>query len=220
MIRTARLVLAKDLRIEWRSRVLAWQVLPFAAIALVLCALAVGPDAATLRRDAPGLFYLVMLLTSLLMIGRAQSIEAPNGTRSSIQMLGLDAAGVFLGKAAALFVELLGTGVLLLAGVVLVLHTPLARTAEAAPGVALALGAVAAGGTIYGALVGDARANVTLLPVVALPPFAGLLIVAEKAFTSALDGGALTRWLVFLAIALAAYSAVGVLLYGVAEDSA
>jgi heme exporter protein B len=216
---TAWLVAGKDLRIEWRSRVLLWQVVPFAVIALVLSGLAVGPSAAEMRRVAPGIFYLVTLLVSLLIIGRAQGVEAPVGTRTSVRMLALDPAGVFLGKSLALFVELVGTSLVVLAGVVLVLHAPLRGTVVALPGVLLALGALAAAGTIYGALVGDARASATLLPIIALPPFAGILIVGEKAFASALVGGALARWLAFLALALAAYLALGVLLYGVAEES-
>ena len=48
------LVAGKDLRIEARSRVALWQVVPFALLVLVLLAFAIGPDAAALRRAAPG----------------------------------------------------------------------------------------------------------------------------------------------------------------------
>lgn len=219
MWRIAVLVAAKDLRVEWRSRVLLWQILPFAIIALLLCGLAVGPNVSAMRQAAPGLFYLVTVLATLLLIGRSRAIEAPSGTASSVRMLGLDPSGVFLGKALALFVELTVTATLLLGGVVLVLHAPLAGTAQAAPGVVLALGAMAAAGTTYGALVGDSRAHVTLLPIIVLPPFAAILIVGEKAFAAALSGGAVARWLVFLSLAFAAYAAVGLLFYGVAEES-
>jgi heme exporter protein B len=219
MIGTARVVALKDLRVEWRSRILLWQVIPFAVIALVLFGLAVGPNEGEMRKVAPGLFYLVTLLVALLMIGRSQAVEAPSGTRTSVAMLGLDPAGVFLGKSLALFVELIGAAVLLLGGVVLALHVPLGAAFSATPSVALALAALAAGGTIYGALVGDTAAHATLLPIIALPPFAAILIVGEKAFASAVVGGALARWLLLLALAVVAYLGVGVLLYGVAEES-
>lgn len=219
MLRTAWLVAGKDLRIERRSRVLLWQVLPFATIALLLAGLAVGPNVAAMRHAAPGLFYLVILLVTLMMIGRSQSVEAPSGTRTSVMMLGLDAGGVFLGKALALFIELTLTGVVLLAGVVLVLHAPLSGAASALPSVVLALAALAASGTIFGALIGDSNGHATLLPIIALPPFAGILIIGEKSFASALTGDSVLRWLVFLTIALAAYVALGVLLYGIAEES-
>ena len=219
MWRVAVAVALKDLRIERQSRVLLWQVLPFAVIALVLCALAVGPSPSVLRRDSPGLFYLVLLLVTLLVIGRAHTLEAPTGTRSSVRMLGLDPAGVFLGKTAALFVELLIVATLLLTGVTLLLHAPLMGTVAAVPGIVLSLGALAAGGTLFGALSGDSPAHATLLPVIALPPFAGILIVGERAFAHEINGGGVAQWLIFLGIALVAYLALGVLLYGVAEES-
>jgi len=43
MFRVAWLVAKKDLRIELRSRVLLWQVVPFGAMALLLAGLALGP---------------------------------------------------------------------------------------------------------------------------------------------------------------------------------
>lgn len=219
MIGLALLVAAKDLRIEWRSRVLLWQVLPFAVMALLLAALAVGPSSVEMRRVAPGVFYLVVLLASLLIIGRSHAVEQPVGTRTSVRMLGLDPAAAFLGKTLALFVELVATGLVVAAGGVLLLHAPLAGTAEAAPGMLLSLAALAAGGTLYGALVGDSSSQNTLLPIIALPPFAAILVLGEKAYASSLDGGALARWLISLGVAAVAYLALGTLLYGVSEES-
>ena len=97
MIRTAKLVARKDLRIELRSRVLAWQVLPFGVMALLLCGLALGPNAAGRSHAGPGLFYIVVTLMALLMINRSQAIESNKGTKVSVATLGLDPAGVFLG---------------------------------------------------------------------------------------------------------------------------
>ena len=141
MIATALLVAAKDLRIELRSRVLAWQVVPFGVLALLLCGLALGPRQAGHSSAGPGLYYLVILLVTLLMINRSQAVERTAGTRASIATLGLDPAGVFLGKALALAVELWVTGLVLLAGSVLVLHTALHGAILALPSVLVALAA-------------------------------------------------------------------------------
>lgn len=220
MIRVALLVAGKDLRVELRSRVLLWQVLPFGVIALLLSGLAVGPRASVTRNAAPGLFFVVILLVALLMIGRSHSVESRSGTRSSIKMLGLDPAGVFLGKALALFVTLGAASLVLLGGVVVLMHAPFAATLHALGPIALALGSISAGGTLYGVLVGDAEGQATLLPVVALPPLAGILVAGEKAFAACITGTSLVRWVIFLAVGLIAYLAVGILLYGVAEESA
>ena len=135
MIRTALLVAGKDLRIERRSRVLLWQVVPFGVMALLLSGLALGPDAAGHSKAAPGLFYLVVVLVALLMINRSHAIEARPGTRASIQTLGLDPAGVFVGKSLALCVELWASALVLLAGSVVVLHTQLHGTLVALPSI-------------------------------------------------------------------------------------
>ena len=217
MIRVAWLVARKDLRIEARSRVLLWQVVPFGVMALVLAGLALGPSDSSRASAAPGMFYLVMLLVALLVITRSQAIERTPGTRASVATLGLDPAGVFLGKSLALAIELWGIAAVLLAGTVLFLHTGLAGTLRASPSVVVVLGALAGAGTLYGAL--SAGAASTLLPVLSLPGFAPLLIAGERSYQSALHGGALWQWWVIALVALVAYLGAGILLYGVLEES-
>jgi heme exporter protein B len=218
VIRTALLVAGKDLRIEMRSRVLLWQVVPFGVIALLLCGLALGPAHAGDSPAGPGLYYLVTLLVTLLMINRSQAVERTPGTKSSIATLGLDPAGVFLGKSLALAVELWVTGLVLLAGAVLVLHTALHGSIIALPSIFVTLGALAAAGTLYGALTAGGDTTATLLPVLCLPAFAPLLIAGERSFYDALHGGSLLGWWVIVVVALVAYVAMGILLYGVLDD--
>ncbi len=55
MIRVALLVAGKDLRIERRSRLLLWQVVPFGVMALLLSGLPLGPTQAGHSPAAPGL---------------------------------------------------------------------------------------------------------------------------------------------------------------------
>ncbi|HQT99450.1 MAG TPA: heme exporter protein CcmB [Acidimicrobiales bacterium] len=219
MIRVALLVARKDLRIEGRSRVLLWQVVPFGAMALLLAGLALGPTQAGHSSAAPGLFYLVMLFVTLLMVARSRAIESRPGTRASIDTLGLDPASIFLGKALALAVELWVTGALLLAGTVVVLHTSLHGTLVGAPNVVVTLAALAAAGVLHGALSGSSEGAATLLPMLSLPAFSPLLIAGERAYSAALHGGALWEWWTISLVALAAYLGLGVLLYGVLEES-
>ncbi len=217
MIRVALLVAGKDLRIEARSRVLLWQVVPFGVIALVLAGLAMGPTRAGSSGAGPGLFYLVLVLVALLMITRSHGLERSAGTRSSVATLGLDPAGVFLGKSLALFVELASAAVVLASGAVVLLHTSLAGTLRASPSIVLALAALSAAGTLYGALsAGEGAA--TLLPLVALPAMTPLLIAGERAYSAALSGAGLLQWWLILGTALVAYLGLGILLYGVLED--
>ena len=218
MIATAWLVARKDLLIEARSRVLIWQVVPFGVMALLLSGLALGPTRAGHSGAGPGLFYLVTLLVAILMINRNRAIESSPGTHASVATLGLDPAGVFLGKTLALAVELWVTAAVLRAGAVLVLHLPLRATASAAPSVLVTVAALAAAGTLYGALTGG-DASATLLPVLSLPAFAPLLIAGERSLSAAVTHQGLWQWWVLDAVALVAYLAVGILLYAVLEET-
>jgi heme exporter protein B len=117
MWRDALLVAGKDLRIEARSRVALWQVVPFAVLVLVLLAFAIGPDAAPLHHAAPGIFWIAVLFSTVLAIQRSVAIESGEGTRDGLRLSGIDPAGIFLGKAAAVAVQLVVLQLVLWVGV-------------------------------------------------------------------------------------------------------
>lgn len=218
MWRDALLVAGKDLRLELRSRIGLNQVAPFALLVLVLFAFALDPDRGVLERAAAGLFWVTVLLSSLLAVQRSSSVESADGVRDSLRLSGLDPAGVFLGKAAALAVQLavlevvLGFGVVVLYGVRLQDVGTLLATAVAAT-----IG-LAAAGTVYGALAAGLRVRETLLPLLVLPVVAPVLIAATRASEAALTGLAVevapAAWLRLLAVFAVVYLAFGVAAYG------
>jgi heme exporter protein B len=211
-----RLVAAKDLRIEARSRVLLAQVLPFGAIVVLLFAFALDPDRGILARVAPGLFWIAVLLASLLAIGRAFAVEQAHGARDGLRLAGIDPTSVFLGKAVAIVAQLLllelvlGIAVVVLYGVDL--HGGLVLVAAAA---AATLG-LASTGTLYGVLAAGLRARETLLPLLLLPVLAPVMLGATRAFEDALDGatGDAWPWVALLAVFALLYTGVGMLAFG------
>ena len=104
--REAAVVAGKDLRIEARARVALGQILPFGLIVILLFAFALDPDRGVLTRVAPGLFWIAVLLATLLAVGRAFAIETHHNARDGLRMAGLDGGAIFLGKAAAIAVQL------------------------------------------------------------------------------------------------------------------
>ena len=83
--RIARLVAAKDLRIERRSRVLTNQVLPFAGVTMVMFAFAL--DASNLlERVAPGLVWLATLFSLLLLVQRSFAVESDDGALDALRV--------------------------------------------------------------------------------------------------------------------------------------
>ena len=117
VLRDAALLVGKDLRLEWRSKVTVGQLLPFALLVLVLFAFALDPDRTILDEATPGLFWLAVLFSTLLAIQRAFAVETADGIVDALRLSGLDPAGIFLGKAAGIALHLLTVEVALLVGV-------------------------------------------------------------------------------------------------------
>ncbi len=220
MFRVARLIAAKDLRIELRSRVVTNQVLPFAAIVMVMFAFALDTDE-VIERVAPGLVWLATLFSLLILVQRSFAIETADGATDAMRAAGVDLAGIFLGKSMALAAQLavlelvlLTTAVVLYGaelragGVVLLVTTFVAATC----GLALV-------GTLYGGLAAGVRGRETLLPLLLLPVVAPVLIGATRATEAALGTrGAVVSdgwpWLGLLAVFAALFGVGGTLAFG------
>jgi len=194
VFRDASLMAGKDLRIELRSRVTLQQVLPFAVLVLILFGIALDPDRGVLGRASGGLFWVTVLFCALLAIQRAFTIEAADGGRDALRLSGLDPAGIFLGKAAAIAAQLVAVEVLLAAGVVIMYGTEVTGVPLLLATCLAATAGLAAAGTLYGVLAAGLRVRETLLPILLLPVLTPVLIGATKAFEAALGGVAADGW--------------------------
>ncbi len=221
MWRDALLVAGRDLRIELRTRVGLWQVLPFALLTLLLFAFALGPKPGLLAEAAPGLFWLSILLSVVLAAQRSIAVEGTRATREGSRLLGLDPAGIFLGKMLALLVEVLLLEAVLLVGVLIVFHVLVTAWATLIASCVLAAIGLCAASILYGSLAGEARIRATLLPVLLLPITAPVLIAGAKAFDASVvtGSGSGARWLGILAVFALVYTALGIVLYGPLEES-
>ena len=144
----ARSVAAKDLRIEVRGRYGIGVVLPFAATLLIAFGLSLGPGRTLLRDTAPGLLWLSMLFASVLAFRRSYESEGEDGALEGLLLSPVDKAAVFLGKAAAVAVQLVVLEVL-----VVLLVAGLFGLSLAERPVQLA------GALVLGGAVGEARAQ-------------------------------------------------------------
>lgn len=212
LLHDARLVAGKDLRLEWRSRVIISQVVPFAVLVLVLFGFALDPDRRLLGQATPGLFWLAVLFSTLLALQRAFAVEAADGVTDALRLSGLDPAGIFLGKAAGIAIHLVALQVVLLAGVTVfygtVPHGPLLLAATCVAATA----GLAAVGSIYGVLSSGLRVRDTLLPLLMLPVVAPVLIAASQAFTAAYEHSSSEgwRWFALLMVFACLYLAIGI----------
>ena len=186
----ARLVAVKDLRIELRSRVLLNQVLPFAAIVMVLFAFALDKDD-LLTRVAPGLVWLATLFSMLVVVQRSFAVEAADGALDALRTAGVPAQGIFFGKAIALALQLLVLETLLFAAAFVLYSSRFSGSGVAllitsALAASCGLGVV---GTLYGGLTTGTKGRESLLPLLLLPVVAPVLIGATRATEAALGVG-------------------------------
>ncbi|MGA7758288.1 MAG: heme exporter protein CcmB [Ilumatobacteraceae bacterium] len=218
--RIARLVAAKDLRIEWHSRVLTNQVLPFAAVTMVIFAFALDAEV-VLERVAPGLIWLATLFSMLVLVQRSFAVEVDDGALDALRVAGVDPRAIFLGKTVALGVQLLVLEVVLLfAAVVLYRQTvPIGGLVLLVTTLTSATCGLAAVGTLYGGLAAGFRGRETLLPLLTLPAVAPVLIGATRAVEAALGtAGAVVSdgwpWVGLLAVFAVAFGVGGALAFG------
>jgi len=218
--RIAQLVAAKDLRVEWRSRVLLNQVLPFAGLVMVLFAFALDNDAA-LTRVAPGLVWLATMFSLLVVVQRSFAVETADGALDALQVAGVRPGGIFLGKSLALAAQLLALEVVLVLAALILYDASLAGSGVVllvTTCVAATLG-LAFVGTLYGGLAAGAKGRETLVPLLMLPVVAPVLIGATRATEAALgtdnaspsDGW---PWIGLLALFAVVFGAGGTLAFG------
>ncbi len=223
MWRDALLVAGKDLRIEARSRVALAQVVPFGIVALVLFAFALGPDRSLMVKGTPGLFWVAALFCTVLSVQRSVAVESIDGSRDGLRLSGLDPAGLFLGKAAAIAVQLLVLELVLGVGVVLLYGADVRTPWLLASSCLLGTVGLAATGTLYGTLSSGLRVKETLLPFLFLPVAAPVLLAGTRVWQAAMAGGTASYanpWLHLLVVFDAVYVALGVLIFGPVLEAA
>ena len=218
--RIARAVAAKDLRIELRSRVVTNQVLPFSGLVMVMFAFALDNDD-VLQRTAGGLVWLATLFSLFILVQRTFAVETYDGALDSLRVAGVNPQGIFIGKSAALFVQLL-----MLESVLFIAAVVLYRVNVNGSGAVLlvtcilcATAGLAFVGTLYGGLTAGARGRETLLPLLLLPVVAPVLICATRATESAFRSGGVTvgegwPWVGVLAVFAAVFGLGGLLSFG------
>jgi len=216
VFRDAVLLAEKDLRLELRSRIALGQIVPFALLVLLLFAFAVDPDRGLLSSLTAGLFWIAVLFSAVLAIQRSFAVESGDGIVESLRMSGLDPAGIFLGKALAITLQLLVVEVVLAFGVTIFYGAELDGLFLLVATALVATTALVAPGTIYGALAAGDNARETILPLLFLPVVAPVLIGATEAFGAALGGSSSEgwSWLALLAVFAVIYTAFGLLAFG------
>jgi heme exporter protein B len=176
-----------------------------------------------MAKGAPGLFWVAVLFCTVLAVQRSVSVESADGARDGLRLSGLDPAGLFLGKSAAVAAQLLVLEAVLGLGVVLLYGAKIEAPWLIVASCLFGTVGLAATGTLYGALSAGLRVKETLLPFLLLPIVAPVLLAGTRIWQAASAGGIPsdgTQWLRLLLVFDAVYVALGVVIYGPILESA
>ncbi|MBW2282252.1 MAG: heme exporter protein CcmB [Deltaproteobacteria bacterium] len=203
--RVAAAVLGKDLRLDLRSKDRLGHMAVFSALVVVLLSISLPPAKRAATLWIPALMWVVFLFTSLLGLSRSFLAETAGGALATLSGAPCDRGWIFLGKAGANFVALLGVEIWTAVLFSVFLGVDWSRAVGPALGVAL-LGAagLASVGTLLSALSATARFREFLLPVLLFPLILPVLVFASQATADALAEGAV-RGLHWGALALYAW---------------
>lgn len=181
--------LAKDLRIEWRSRDAINSMLFFALLVVVLFSLAFDPHGPFARQIAGGVLCVAMLFASVSALNQAWAREIRHQVLDAQRMAPASGAEMFLAKVLAnfLFVSIVQA---LLAPVFLVFYNLRVEGQAWQLLLVLPLGtwALVANGTFFAALSIRSRNRELLLPLILFPIFIPALLAMVLAATSILTG--------------------------------
>jgi len=199
--KAAAILLAKELRLEFRTRELLTGTVIFVLVVIVLFSFAFDPTSADSRRYGPGLLWIAFLFAGSLMLHPSFAREHANQTLDALRMAPISAFAILLGKTLANFTFLAIAEIVLVPVFAVLYNVPLAAVAGRLA-LVLALGTLGLviTGTVFSAVSAHARMRELLLPLLLLPILAPLLIAAVEATSSLFaQQPALDRtWLTFL----------------------
>jgi heme exporter protein B len=178
--------LAKDLRIEWRSKEAINSMLFFSLLVVVLFSLAFDPTAFVSRQISGGILCVAILFASVTALNQAWTRELRHEALDALRMTPAPASSLFLAKALAnfLFVSLVEIILAPLFAIFYNLH-PLGQTWLLLLVVPLGTWALVVNGTFFAALSMRTRSRELLLPLLLFPIFIPALLGMVEA-TSAI----------------------------------
>jgi len=181
--------LAKDLRIEWRSRDSITSMLFFSLLVVVVFSFAFEPTAAVSRQVAGGILWIVLLFASTSALNQSWTREQRNHVLDAQRMTPSAASALFLGKALGNFIFVTVVE-LVLAPIFTVFYNLHALGQPWLLLLVLPLGtwAIVSNGTFFAALGLRTRNREMMLPLVLFPISIPALLAMIQATTAILTG--------------------------------
>jgi heme exporter protein B len=187
------IVLAKDLRIEVRTREIVTTAGFFAVLVAIMTSASFFTGPKTTERVGPGVIWLAVAFSSVLALGRTWQREREESALLSLLVAPIPRGAIFLGKALGVMAFVIVCELLLVPIVALLFQIDLTAIAgHLALVMVLGTAGVAAMGTLFGAMTVRTRARDLVLATVLFPLLSPMLIsgvaATREIFASAASG--------------------------------
>ena len=205
--RAALAIVAKDLRVEMRSRELLSAMAIFALLCILVFSFALELDRVAREEAVSGVLWVTLIFASMLGLGRSLAGEIDGGTLDGLLLAPVSRRAIYAGKLLgnALFTLLVGACLLPLSSALFnqnLLQVSLVVTT------AVGGFGICAIGTLTALLTLHARSREALLPIAMLPLALPLLLPAVRATTGILNQSEWMGWLQLLGAVCLLYLAL------------
>ncbi|HEY6249550.1 MAG TPA: heme exporter protein CcmB [Candidatus Angelobacter sp.] len=206
---------AKDLRLEWRSRDVFNSMLFFAVLVVVIFSFSFEPTAEESQRIAGGLFWVAFLFSTIVALNQSWARELRNGVLDAYRVSPSSPEALFLGKCLGNFVF-----VALLECLMVPLFVLFYNLSSAGPAwqllTVLLLGTwgLVINGTFFAAMSIRTRNRELMLPLLLLPVSIPAVATMVQATRDVLTGGASpVSHIKFLAVYCVVFTSASFLLF-------
>src|SRR5947209_14432967 len=194
--------LAKDLRLEWRSKDAINSMLFFALLVVVIFSFSFNPTAEESRRIAGGLVWVAFLFAAVVALNQTWARELRNQVLDAYRVSPAPANALFLAKAFGnfIFVSVLEA---LMTPLFIVFYNLRALGPAYQLLIVATLGtwALVVNGTFFAAMSIRTRSREIMLPLLLFPISIPALLAMVEATTAILTGEASAKfWIVLLAV--------------------
>jgi heme exporter protein B len=193
--------LAKDVRLEWRSKDAINSMLFFALLVVVVFSFSFDPDAEQSRQIAGGLVWVAFLFAAVVALNQTWARELRNQVLDAYRVSPAPATALFLAKAFGnfIFVSVL-EGLMTPLFIVFYKLRALGPAWELIPVALLGTWALVVNGTFFAAMSLRTRSREIMLPLLLFPISIPALLAMVNATTGILTGElAIKFWVVLLA---------------------
>lgn len=207
--------LAKDLKIEWRSKDSANAMLFFALLVVAIFSLAFDPTNPYLQRFTGAILCVAILFAAMSALNQVWARELQNQVLDAQRMTNASANHLFIGKVLANFI-LLTIVEIILAPIFVIFYNLNVVGQPWLLAVVIPLGtwALIVNGVFFAALSIRSRSREMLLPLVLLPIFIPALLAMVMSTTAILTGSSdPTLWIKMLAVYDVIFTTVCLLLF-------